>query len=302
MKHGAKWITIVCLFSAFTCPAFAGSKVSVFVSVLPQKYFVQQICNSLVDVNVMVQPGASPSIYEPKPSQMAALSKARIYFAVGAPFEQFWLEKFAAANREMLVVHTDKGIKKRVMAGHHHHGKNPHETDSHHEEGHEDEPQGEDPHVWLSPRRVITQVNTMVSALKKADPAHADTFEKNGQAFVNRIRMLDKELTRLFAGRSNAAFMVFHPSWGYFADDYGLEQVAIETEGKEPKPAQLRKLIAHAREDNIRVIFAQPQFSVKSAELIAREINARVVFADPLALEWTDNLRKIAHQVSEALR
>ena len=96
--------------------------------------------------------------------------------------------------------------------------------------------------------------------------------------------------------------MVFHPSWGYFARQYGLEQVPIEIEGKAPKPAQLAELIGHAKEQNIQIIFVQPQFSRKSAEVVAREIGGKVVFADPLAEDWLQNLADVAEKFRQAAR
>ncbi len=109
-------------------------------------------------------------------------------------------------------------------------------------------------------------------------------------------------MKKIFAGKTGLQFMVFHPAWGYFASAYGLKQVPIEIEGKNPKPAQLKELIEHARESGVRVVFAQPQFSTKSAELVAREIGGQVAFADPLAEDWIANLREIAGKFHEALK
>ena len=315
----------------FTClgNAFAADKLPVFVSILPQKYFVQQIGKDLVDVQAMVQPGANPATYEPKPQQMADLSAAKIYFAIGVPFENAWLEKIAAANPDMQVVHTDHGIDKRAMAAHHHHNEehaeehhdtdhheaeHGHEKDGHHEEGEHDhhaeaehdedhhEHAGLDPHIWLSPPLVKIQARNILAALQEADPAHGSVYEANFKAFTVKIDQLDADLKKTFAGKKGLQFMVFHPAWGYFADTYGLKQVPIEIEGKDPKPAQLKALIQHAREDGIKVIFAQPQFSSQSAELVAREIGGQVAFANPLAEDWMANLGEVADKFESALK
>ena len=317
------------LFFVFTGSSFAADKLSVFVSITPQKYFVQQIGMDLVDVQAMVQPGANPATYEPKPQQMADLSKTKIYFAVGVPFENAWLEKIAAANPDMQVVHTDHGIDKRAMAAHHHHdeahaeehhdtdhheAEHGHEKDGHHEEGEHDhhaeaehdedhhEHAGLDPHIWLSPPLVKIQARNILDALQKADPAHGSVYEANFKAFTAQIDQLDANLKKTFAGKKGLQFMVFHPAWGYFADTYGLEQVPIEIEGKDPKPAQLKELIEHARENDIKVVFVQPQFSTKSAELVAREIGGQVAFANPLAEDWMANLREVADKFESALK
>jgi zinc transport system substrate-binding protein len=285
---------------AFIQPAIASNRLPVFVSIVPQKYFVQQIGKGLVDVKVMVQPGASPATYEPKPRQMSDLSKAVVYFAIGVPFEKTWLRKITDANPEIKVIHTDHGIEKIPMAEHHH------ETDEHrekrtHEEDHHDHA-GLDPHIWLSPPLVKIQARTILAALQEADPGNQSLYAANFRKFAARIDQLDADLKIFFTGKAGLQFMVFHPSWGYFAHAYGLKQVAIEIEGKSPKPAQLKELIEHAREKGIRVIFVQPQFSTKSAELIAREINGQVAFADPLAEDWIANLNHVADNFKEALK
>ncbi|MFZ7128368.1 MAG: metal ABC transporter solute-binding protein, Zn/Mn family [Desulfobacterales bacterium] len=295
-------------------------KLPVFVSILPQRHFVQQIGRDLVDVQVMVEPGASPHNYEPKPRQMVALSKARIYFAIGAPFEAVWLDRISAANPEMTIVRTDAGIEKIPMTADHHHEAEIHaETGAHNGTGsrlaggrpadsflsgpNEHEEGGTpDPHIWLSPPLVRILAGHILSALKTADPVNGDRYERNHADFVREVDDLHADLQEFLADKAGTAFMVFHPSWGYFARTYGLRQIPIEIEGKEPKPAQLRQLITHARAEGIRIVFVQPQFSRKSASTIARAIGGEVVFTDSLAPDWAENLRRQAEQFEKALR
>lgn len=328
------------LVFAFTVLIFTSSrveaaegKIPVFVSIVPQKFFVEQIGRDRVDVQVMVEPGASPHTYEPKPQQMRALSKARVYFAIGLPFEHVWLGKIAAANRDMKIVHTDEGIEKIQMVGEHHHegeageqhrAEPPHKPDGakhtaepphkpagerdsaeehHRPDGEPGELHGEpDPHIWLSPGLVAIQAEQILNGLKAVDPSSAALYESNYRTFISQITALDGELKEIFAGKQGVQFMVFHPSWGYFAREYKLKELPIEMEGKDPKPAQIQELISHAREHKISVIFVQPQFSVKSAHQIAKEINGEVVFADPLAYDWFKNLREVADKFKAALR
>lgn len=292
----------------------AAEKVPVFVSIVPQKYFVQQIGKELVDAQVMVQPGANPATYEPKPKQMADLSKTKVYFAIGVPFENVWLEKIAATNPNMRVVHTDHGIEKLAMAAHHHddpagehhegdlnHEKGEHHSEAEHDEDHH-EHAGLDPHIWLSPPLVKIQARTILAALQRVDPAHRSVYEANFKTFAAKIEQLDADLKKTFAGKTGLQFIVFHPAWGYFAHAYGLKQVPIEIEGKDPKPAQLMELIRHARENGIKVVFVQPQFSTKSANIVAREIGGQVAFANPMAEDWMANLRQVADKFQAALK
>ncbi len=311
---------VSCLFMLLQ-PALAAAddRPIVFVSIAPQKFIVQEISGDLLAIEVLVPPGASPHTYEPKPSQMKALASAAAYFAVGVEFEEVWLKRIAGLNPQMAMVHTDAGIEKLAMAEHQHHEHDDHahvdapvQADSHakdehaghsndHEHDHGDK-HGLDPHIWLAPSLVKQQATTVADALNALFPEHAPVFSANLAALQARIDTLDNGLRATLADRQGMEFLVFHPSWGYFAHEYGLVQIPIEVSGKAPKPAQLQHLISYARERTIRVVFAQPQFSTKSAEVIAREIDGTVILIDPLAEAWLDNMSTVAEQIKNAVQ
>ncbi|MFC1821871.1 metal ABC transporter solute-binding protein, Zn/Mn family [Thermodesulfobacteriota bacterium] len=273
----------------------ATERIPVFVSIVPQKYFLERLGGDHVTVSVMVRPGNNPALYEPKPNQMVALSKTRTYFAVGVPFEKVWLKKIASTNPQMQIVHTEKGIAKRSMKKHHHKQKSEGLNTS--------DSTIKDPHIWLSPPLVMVQARNIMRALVDIDPENATSYLSNYRNFIAEIVDLDTEIYRIFSTKGTGfSFMVFHPAWGYFAEAYGLNQLPIEFEGKEPKPAQMKQLITSARKHQTKVIFVQPQFSKKSAETIARAIGAKVVFADPLHPDWAMNLRTQAANIKAAMR
>ena len=290
-------VLMSCVWFGIWCAAFmitradAEEILNVMVSILPQKYFVEQIGGEYVAVSVMVPAGADPHTYEPKPQQLVHLSRSRIYFAIGIPFESAWLGRFLSVNTDMHVVYTDRGIEK-VPA-----------RDYHHANEHEVNPEALDPHIWLSPPLVMLQVRTIYSELLKADQIHANTYSERYKALTGQIAHLDSELKKQFHNLGDRnKFIVFHPAWGYFAQAYNLEQIPIEIEGKEPKPGDIMHIISYAREHNINVIFAQPQFSAKSAQTIADAINGEVIYADPLAENWMQNIKNIADAFKTALR
>ncbi len=296
MRSILKIIIMFTIFFVFVQTGAAQNRLSVFVSIVPQKYFVEQIGQSRVDVQVMVQPGASPATYEPKPTQMIALTKAKIYFSIGVPFENTWLKKIASSNPTMAIVPTDHGIRKLSMKSHSHKKD---EQGSH--KGHLQ--QGiPDPHIWTTPALVMMQARMIVTALQKADPDNRSVYQANYKAFISKLADLDGDLRNMFADKQGQRFMVFHPAWEYFAHTYGLMQTPVEIEGKSPKPAQLRQLIEYARKHAIKVIFVQPQFSSKSAQLIAKEIGGQVAFADPLAENWDANLRALSQTFKTVLK
>ncbi len=284
--------------SASAAPAASEKTMQVAVSIIPQKYFVEKIGGAMVEVEVMVPPGAAPEQYEPKPKQMAALGRARLYFACGVPFETVWLPKIASANSRMLVVHTDKDIRKRTMEAHTHHGPGKTMGEDHHHDG-----EMKDPHIWLSPPLVMLQARAIFDALWMADPQNRKLYETNYREFITELAELDSSILQTLEPNGEPRpFMVFHPAWGYFAEAYGLEQIPVEVEGKEPRPRDLDAFIKLARKLGIKTIFVQPEFSPKSARTIADAVGAVVVQADVLAPDWENNLRQVAGRIAEALK
>ena len=279
----------------------------VTVSILPQKYFVEKIAGDKVNVNVMVKPGFSPATYEPKTSQMKKLSDSSIYFAIGVAFENSWLEKFEHANKNMLIIHTDEGIKQIEIAEHSHHEEGSHEEYDDHEvhadEKHDEhEHEGLDPHVWLDPVLVKTQALNIYNALVKIDEINSSFYKTNYENFLKELDFLNNKLAGILKPYDHKAFMVFHPSWGYFAKRYSLEQVAIESQGKEPKPKELVELIKDAKEHKIKIVFVAPQFSQKSAKIIANSIDGNVVTINPLAKDWDTSLINTAEKIADTYK
>lgn len=288
------WCLIILLLSSGPSVYARTDKLSVYVSIVPQKYFVEKIGGDLVEVSIMVQPGASPATYEPKPRQMARLAGTELYFAIGVPFEKRWLDKIAAVNPRMIVVHTEAGVEKVPMAIPGYQENNGYNGQKHDHEG------IKDPHIWLSPPLVMIQARNIFTALVQTDRENTRVYEENYRRFILELVRLDMQIFDLLPPKG--CFMVFHPAWGYFARAYGLEQIPVEIEGKEPKPAQLRNLIRLAKERKIKALFVQPEFSTKSAEFVARQIGARVIPVSPLAMNWAANLKQTAQKIHEVMR
>jgi zinc transport system substrate-binding protein len=262
------------------------ARIPVTVSILPQKFFVEKIGGNAVVVNVMVLPGSNPAVYEPKPKQMVMLKKSKIYFAIGVPFEMIWLDKFKKVNPDMKIVLTQKGINRLPMVK-------------------RKKTSGReilDPHIWLSPELVKKQCETIKNVLSEIDIEKKDLYEKNFRKFLQEIDEVNNKIKTILRNSSGKKFIVFHPSWGYFARDYNLIQIPIEIEGKAPKPKDLNKLIRIAKKENIKVVFVQPQFSSAMAETIAKQINGKIVKVDPLAENWSENILKAAKAFAKELK
>ncbi|WP_320174136.1 metal ABC transporter solute-binding protein, Zn/Mn family [Maridesulfovibrio sp.] len=258
------------------------------VSIAPLKYFVEKIGGDKIKINIMVKAGSSPATYEPQPKQMADLSKSEVYFAIGVPFEQAWLPRFKSANSNLEIINLGKEAVHRTMKTHIHGDEHAHHDDH-------GEAQIKDPHIWLAPPLVRIISQKIRDTLIEHDPAHAEDYTRNYLNFAAEINIIDSELLKTFTQKGQEfSFMVYHPSWGYFADTYGLNQIPIELEGKEPSPKKLAQLIEFAKANSVKAIFIQPQFSQKSAKTIANSIGARVLTADPLAEDWAANMRRTA--------
>jgi len=280
---------VTCLFVVYaSCDSpsqRAGSgKIGVVVSVLPQQEFVQKIGGDRVEVTVMVPPGANPHTYELTPAQMVKLSGARMYAKVGSPleFELTWLDKLIAQNKKMLVVDCSKGIQ--LMES----------TDP-------DEP-GIDSHIWTSVRNVKVMATNICDGLCQVDPQNCDYYQQSLKGYLAQLDALDADIRAALSGLSNRTFIVYHPAWGYFARDYGLTQLAIEQEGKEPRAAYMARLITEAKTNNVKVIFASPELDTRSAEAVAREIGGGVVAITDLAPDYMDNMRRVVRALGEVLK
>lgn len=269
-------------------PAHAGS-LEVFVSIPPQACFVERIGQPLVRVNVLVGPGHSPHTYEPTPKQMAGLGGAEIFFRIGEAFERRLVEKIEPLFPGLLVVDTREGVP-LLYFDHDSHGHGGHHHGTH-----------ADPHIWLDPKRIKIQAATICEALVKARPDHEDLFRENLRRFLEDLDRLDATISNLLAPLEGEAIYVFHPAFGYFADSYGLRQIAIEVDGKEPGARRLADIIQQAREDEVRVIFTQPRYTERYAEAMAREIGAVVASLDPLAPECLENLEHMAKVIRRNL-
>lgn len=299
------------LFFIMLLGAAAYAQVNAVVSVLPQQTFLQKLGGEHVRVTLMVPPGSSPHSYEPKASQMKEVATADLYFAVGIEFEEAWLPKFNAQNRNMRIVFTQKNIDKIKMEERHHQEDEGHDHEEHGEheeeehddhEGHHHHHDGLDPHVWTSPANVKIMARAMTDALIKQDPKNKSSYEKNLQAFLSEVDAVDAKCQKLLEPLPKPArFMVFHPAWGYFARDYGLEQLAIEVEGKAPKPKQLAHLIKEAKEEKVRAVFTAPEFSDKAAKQIAKEVGVPVVSFSPLHPKWGENLINLAETIAKGV-
>lgn len=258
----------------------------VTVSIEPQKYFVDRISGNKIEVNVMVPQGSDPHIYEPTAKQMKDLSNSGIYFRIGyIEFEQAWVEKFASINPSMKIIDLS-GNADLIKPDEHDH----HDSHSH----------GVDPHIWVSPKEVKKICTLIYESLVESYPENKSEFESNFLRLTSDIDSIDNAIQIKLESLKGKQIMIFHPTLAYFTRDYQLGQLAIEVDGKEPTAQNIQKIIGIARQENIRVVFVQKQFSKHNAEVIAKEINGRVVQIDPLDYDWLKTMSVISNEIVNA--
>lgn len=277
-------------------PAARGqaAPLQVVVSILPQQYLVERIAGPRVEVLTLVQPGDNEATYSPGPATLAALDGARVWFTLGVHFENAWLGRITRDRPGLQVVSLATGLPMRsteqslVAAG---------RADEHgHRHG-----GGPDPHTWTDPRLAARMAERIAETLARLDPAGADDYRSRALRLQDDLLALHEEIAARLAPLRGSAFVVFHPSWGYFADAYGLVQLPIEVGGREPGPRGLAEIIRRGREAGVRAVIVQQQFSQRSARAVAEALGVEVVEADPLAPDYIANLRQVSLRIAAAL-
>ncbi len=278
--------------------ATASEKPVVAVSILPQAYFMERIGGGRVSTVVLVGPGQSPHSYEPTPRQMTDLARAKAWILSNTDFEIALKPKVASLYPALNIVDGTEGVAFRQMEAHSHEGE---EEGEHEGEEHEtDAPGSIDRHTWLGSEPAKIMALKIRNTLVAIDPSGKSEYDRGYEALVSDI---DKEFGSLkaeLAPLSGTTVFVFHPSFGYYLDEFGIHQEAVEVGGKEPTAKALASLIEKAKEDKVKAIFVQAQFPTNAAKTVADSVGAEVVPLDPLAPDWLENIRRIGKALKKA--
>ena len=296
-KPGSKarlWLILTVLILVFTIISGCTEKdgqvsnelhtIGVAVSIIPQASFVEAVGGDLVQVLTMIPPGASPENYAPSPKVMEQLSETDIYFTIGVPAEKDGiLPRLTQVNPNMKVVDlpqlVDKIYPPREIA-----------------------PGELDPHRWLSPKRAIVMVEAIAEELSTIDPEHSEIYKNNAQRYQAQLEQLHNEISTSLAGLAGQSFIIYHPSMGYFADDYGLNMIALEQEGKAATAQNIQSVIDQARKESITAVLYQAELDGKQAHTLAEELGGTAQLIAPLAADYIDNLRKTADVLNRIMK
>ena len=269
--------------------------IKVFVSIPPQAYFVKRVGGTMVQVEVLIDPGASPVTYQPTPHQIVALSSADVYFTIGVPFESSVVSKIKAASSGIRIVDTGEGIIRIPIERQYLPGKTTLTESSTSSGG------LMDPHIWLDPQRVKVQARNICNTLSELASSNGMKFEENLKAFEADLDSIDQQIEGALMPMQGAEFYVYHSVFGYYAERYGLKQIAIEVGGKELGAKELTELIDRAKSIGVTMIFVQPQFSSTTAEAAAKSIGCALVKVDPLRRDYLTNMMEMTANITAGL-
>ena len=291
MKFPALFIGIILLVLSCSNGSGDADRPVISVSIIPQQYFIEQLAGDLVDINVMIPPGASPATYEPTVSQLGKLDRSVVYMRIGyIGFEQSWMDKIASVNPEMKIVDLSLGIdillessgEDEIQSGHSHHDP--------------------DPHIWMSTINARIISRNILNELLLLLPGKREYLVDRYDQFSFTLDSLHQAITEDLQTMKNRKFLIYHPALTYFARDYSLEQFPLEIEGKTPSPAHLKQMIDLVNNDHITKILLQSQFDRKNAEVLAKETGIEMIQFDPLDLHWCEQMSYIAKQLNPPVR
>ena len=293
MKNSLKRLLCLCcacvaLVCATSCTWTAPKeKPIVTVTILPQKYFAEQIAGDRFDINCIVPAGSNPEAYDPSPSRLVHMGKSVAYFRIGQiGFEVAWMDKLVQNNPSMQVYDNSKGV--RMLMGvhtHEHDGKLHNTLDV-------------DPHIWSSPKKAYIIARNMYDAFVELDPDGSDYYRANYETLLDRIGEVDSIVTEVLGRVPGRTFAIYHPTLSYLAEDYGVVQLCLENAGKESSALHLKQMIAEARESNVKTVFVQREFNAKQVETFAAETGARVTIINPLNYDWDKEIIRIAYAIA----
>ncbi len=286
--YNKMFVPVICMLVVFLCVGCATQtqgedsekKIQVAVSIVPEVGFVKAVCGEYVDVVVMIPPGASPENYEPTAKQLEDFYDSEIYFAIGVPAEE---ASILEHTESMNVVELQKLVAKEY----------PERT---FESGERD------PHIWLSPKRVIMMIQLIADKMSEIDPTHQEYYQENADSYIFELTEVDESIQETLSNKKVREFLVYHPAFGYLAEDYDLTMYALEEEGKEATAVHLQEMIDLAKRNEIKVIFYQEEIDGSQATAFAEEIGGQTMQLEPLSQDYLTNMEKMAKLISEVMK
>lgn len=278
-----KIISVFCLLLVL-CGSLVGcnsestkndSKIKVAVSIIPEETFVKWVAGDLVSVITLIPNGASPENYEPTAKQMANFENSLLYFSIGVPTEEAnILPRVSKNTKTVSLAEQVSAVYPDLKVGNE-----------------------RDPHIWLSPKRVIVMLKAIANELSLLTPENKLTYTENAEKYINKLELLDSQLRNELNSVEKRKFIAFHPAFAYFADDYSLEMYALEEHGKEVTPKHIEEMVDFAKAEGITAVFYQAETDSHQAKAFAENIGGKTVLLSPLSADYIENLKTMANLI-----
>ena len=273
------------------------------VSIPPQAWFVSEIAGGNAGVLILVPPGQNPHNYEPTPRQIQSLSKASAWILSGTEFEISLLPKIKSLFPDLLIIDGTEGVEFRYLSDHEHHDCDDHDHDTPHSTL--STPHSSlniDRHTWLGRKSAAVMAARIYDTLLHLDRKNESHYDWQYKNMLRKINDTFEELRIALAPLKGKSVFVYHPSFGYFLDEFGIIQEAVEMGGKEPTPRQLNALMERINQEKPAAIFVQTQFPVNTARTIANSAGAKVIELDPLAQDWLENIKRMGQALQNIIK
>lgn len=257
------------------------NKINIAVSIVPEETFVKKVAGDLVDVITLIPPGNSPANYQPSTKEMMELSDAKIYFSIGVEAEKAnILPKVKDFNEDVKIIDLQQLIGDNDLLNYF-----------------DDEKTSVDPHIWLSPQRVIIMVEKIAEELSLIDPDNKEVYLINSKDYIAELTKIDEEIKNNLSEFIGETFLIYHGAYGYFASDYNINMLAVEEQGKPSSVQEMQSIIDFAKENGYKYIFYQAEFSDTQAQTIAKEINGKAIKVDPLSANYIESLNNVVSEI-----
>ena len=287
-------MVVLCFSAVNASPDNSVRNLRVSTAIAPLAFILEQIGGSHLSVETLLPPGQDPHLFEPGPRLLHKLSKTNLYLISGLPFERMLIQKIKTRQKKLTIIDLTTEISFWEP------GSSLDAHDCFNDRGGDHAHTGRDPHFWLGVHQLRQFITAAERILRDVDPAHATAYHTNTAHLLARLETVHAQNSTLLRPYRNRMFFAYHPSFGYFARTYGLQQQTVEINGHQPGPRTIAALVKKARAAGVRTIFVQPQYDTKSAQTIATAINGVILPLDPLAKDAIQNLETMARTIADS--
>ena len=247
------------------------NKINTSVSIAPLAFFVKEIAKDRANVAIIVPQNKNPESYEPDFNSMQIIAKSSLIIGIGMPFEKIWIPKIlnSSDNKDIKILELDKLLQNNIES-----------------------------HLWLSLENAEKIANIIANTFIEIDSKNANFYKENLANLLDSIRNLKLKIPQILKNMPKKDFIVFHPLFEGFTQEYGLQERSLEQHGKKYGVKDIINLANLGKEKGIKRVFSQQ--NNRDMQTLADSIKARVIVVDPLSEDYLKNLESIITEISKS--